>query len=105
MKSSRGSTFLQGGLLALILLGLGYWVWQRYHCPAAPTYEGKTLDQWLADLIDPDYPTSHHAADVLAQVGGEAVPILIDACEQGDLRLHRRAVAVLVRIGARPRPP
>lgn len=104
MTSSRGSTLLQGALLALALLGLGLWAWQRYHRPPTPTYEGQTLDQWMTDLSDPNYPTSDRAADVLAGVGAEAVPVLLDAREGGDMRLHRRAIAVLVRIGAPAAP-
>lgn len=104
MNASRGRTLIQGGLLALALLGLSYWGWQRHHRPAAPIYEGKTLDQWLADLDDPDYQVSDRAANVFAQAGGASVPILLDARERGDIRLHRRAAAVLVRIGAPAAP-
>jgi hypothetical protein len=86
MKSARGSTILQGILLALTLLGLSYWAWQRYHQPPEPTYEGKTLDQWIEDLSDPDYAVSDRAADVLVTIGPDAVPILLTAREQGDLR-------------------
>jgi HEAT repeat protein len=104
MKSARGSTLLQGALLAVTLLGLGYWAWQRYHHPAVPTYEGKTLPQWMAELDDPDYATSDRAADALEHLGDKAVPAVLDARENGDIRLHRRAAAVLVRIGAPAAP-
>ncbi|HTU93994.1 MAG TPA: HEAT repeat domain-containing protein [Gemmataceae bacterium] len=104
MKSVRRSTLLQGGLLALALLGAGYFAWQRYHPPAPRTYEGKTLDQWIEDLDDPNYQTSRRAADVLADAGAESVPVLLDACQQGEIRLHRRAAAVLVRIGGPAAP-
>ncbi len=99
MKSAQRAVLFQGGLLVLALLGLGYIAWQRYHPPVQPTYEGKTLDQWIADLGDPDYPVSDHAADVLADAGVQAVPVLVEACGQEDIRLHRRAAAVLIRIG------
>ncbi|MGH7169678.1 MAG: HEAT repeat domain-containing protein [Gemmataceae bacterium] len=99
MKSSRGSTRLQGAVLALALLGVGVWAWQRYHPPPTPK-----LDQRIKDLDDPDYLVSDRAADVLVQAGAEAVPILLDAREHGDIRLHRRAVAALVRIGAPAAP-
>src|SRR6185437_15445661 len=104
MKSSRGSTLLQAGLLVLILLGLGYWAWQRYHRPTTPTYEGKTLEQWVGELSDPDYATSDQAADTLVRIGTDAVPILLEARGGNDIRLHRRAAAVLVRIGAPAAP-
>ncbi|HEY7331176.1 MAG TPA: HEAT repeat domain-containing protein [Gemmataceae bacterium] len=100
MKSTRRSMLIQSGLLALVLLVLAYWVWQGNRSPAPRTYEGKTLDQWLEDLDDPDYHVSERAADVLVNVGADAVPLLLDACEQGGPRLHRRAAAVLVRLGA-----
>jgi HEAT repeat protein len=101
MKAAQRSTLFQGGLLALALLVVGYFAWQRYHPPSLPMYEGKTLDQWIEDLGDPDNRISDRAADVLADAGVQAVPYLLDAREQSDLRLHRRAVAVLVRIGSR----
>jgi HEAT repeat protein len=104
MKSARGPTLLPGALLALALLGLGVWAWQRYHRPPVPTYEGKTLDQWLTDLDDPDYRVSERAADVLVQTGAEAMPALLDARAHRDIRLHRRAAAVLIRIGAPAAP-
>jgi HEAT repeat protein len=104
MKSSRWPTLAQSGLLMFVLLGLGYWAWQRYHRPSAPTYEGKTLAQWIKDLDDPDYGVSERAADVLVRAGVEAVPSLLEARARGDIRLHRRAAAVLVRIGAPAAP-
>jgi hypothetical protein len=91
---------IQSGLLTLVLLVLAYCVWQSNRSPAPRTYAGKTLDQWLEDLDDPDYRVSERAADVLVSVGADAVPLLLDACEQGGPRLHRRATAVLVRLGA-----
>jgi HEAT repeat protein len=100
MKPARGSTILHSGLLVLALLGLGYWTWQRYHQPAVPTYEGKPLADWINDLNDPDYTVSGRAADVLVRVGADAVPVLLEARTSADIRLHRRAVAALIRIGA-----
>lgn len=100
MKSARRSTLFQVGVLALTLLVVGYLAWHRYHRPSSRTYEGKTLDQWVEDLGDPDYHVSSRAADVLAEVGTESVPVLLDACIQGDLLLHRRAAGVLVRLGS-----
>jgi HEAT repeat protein len=104
MKSSWKSMLIQIGLLGLVLPVLIYLVWQRYHQPAPRTYEGKTLNQWIEDLDDPDYHVSERAADVLTGSGNEAVPVLLDACEQGGIRLHRRAAAVLVRLGAAAAP-
>lgn len=104
MKSARGATLFHATVLALTLLGVSYWAWQRYHHPATPTYDGKTLEQWIADLDDPDYAISDRAADVLTRAGAEAVPILLDARARGDIRLHRRAAAVLIRIGAPAAP-
>ncbi len=100
MTFARKSTLFQSALLVVATLGLGYWAWQRYYRPVAPLYEGKTLQQWIVDLDDPDYSKSDRAAEALARVGSDAVPILLDARRQGDIRLHRRAAAVLVRIGA-----
>ena len=78
----------------------GFLVWQHYHQPALRAYEGRRLDQWLEDLDDADYQISDRAANRLVDAGGsDAVPVLLDACTQGSIRLHRRAVALLVRIG------
>jgi HEAT repeat protein len=104
MKSSRWPTLAQNGLLLLAVLGLVYWAWHRYHHPSAPTYEGKTLAQWITDLNDPDYGVSDRAADVLVGAGGAAVPSLLEARTADDMRLHRRVAAVLVRIGAPAAP-
>ena len=100
----RWPTLAQVGLLVLILLGLGYWAWQRYRGPSVPVYEGKTLAQWLDELNDADYSVSDAAADALVRIGPDAVPMLLDARASSDVRLHRRAVAVLVRIGAPAAP-
>lgn len=104
MKSARQSTLLHVGVVALALLIVLYLAWQRYHRPVPQTYEGKTLNQWIEDLDDPDYRVSSRAADVLVAAGAESVPIVLDACERGDLRLHRRAAAVLVRLGTPAAP-
>lgn len=99
MNSSRRSTLLQAGLLLLALLILVYLNWHRSRQPGPRTYEGKTLDQWIEDLDDPDYGVSGRAADVLVAGGSESVAVLLEACEKGGLRLHRRAVGALLRIG------
>src|SRR5262249_23489113 len=104
MKSSRWPTLAQNGLLLLVVLGLVYWAWQRYHQPSAPAYEGKTLAQWITDLGDPDYDVSDRAADVLVGTGGAAVPTPREARAGAGIRLHRRAVAALVRVGAPAAP-
>ncbi len=104
MKSMRRSMLIQGGLPALVLLILAVLAWKRYHDSVPRTYEGQTLDRWIEDLNDPDYHVSERAADVLLAAGSEAVPVLLDACEQGSIRLHRRAAAVLVRLGAPAAP-
>jgi HEAT repeat protein len=104
MKSSRGLTLTQGGLLALVLAGLAYWAWDRYHRPSAPTYEGQTLAQWATELSDPEYAVSDRAADALVHAGADAVPTLLEACASKDIRLHRRAAAGLVRTGAPAAP-
>ncbi len=104
MKSPRWQTLGQVALLVLPLLGLGYLAWNRYRQPTVPTYEGKTLAQWIGDLRDPDYTIGDRAADALVHAGSDAVPVLLEARKDGDIRLHRRAAAALVRIGAPAAP-
>jgi HEAT repeat protein len=96
--------YAQIGLLALPLLGLVYWAWDRHRRPSVPTYEGKALAEWVADLNDLEYLVSDRAAEALAHAGADAVPVLLEAREKGEIRLHRRAAAVLVRIGAPAAP-
>ena len=74
MKASRERTLLQGAFLALALLVLTYWGWQRYQRPLPPTFEGKTLEQWLTDLDDPDYQIAGQAAAVLIRIGSTGGP-------------------------------
>lgn len=104
MKFARRATLLQGSFLALALLVLIYLAWQRYQGTMPRIYQGKTLDQWVEDLGHPDYLVSQRAAEVLVDAGTESVPVLLDACIQGDIRLHRRAVALLVRLGTLAAP-
>src|SRR5581483_234065 len=87
MRSTRKVKGLQLGLFALVLPILVYFAWQHYHQPGPRIYEGKTLDQWIEDLDDPDYSVSERAANILAGAGREAVPALIEACERGGIRL------------------
>ena len=79
MSSSRVRTILQRGLLLLMLLGLGYWAWNRSRPPPVPTYEGKTLAQWIEDLGGSDYTVSDRAAEALVRAGPDAVPVLLEA--------------------------
>jgi HEAT repeat protein len=104
MKAAGKPKYIHGVLLALALSALTYLAWQRYQQPTPYMYAGKTLAQWIEDLGDPNYQVSDRAAEVLVQAGAASVPVLLDACEQGDVRLHRRAAAVLVRLGALAAP-
>jgi HEAT repeat protein len=103
-KGWQARTIAQRGLLLVLLLGLGYWAWNRTRPPRVPTYEGKTLAQWLDDLGAPDYAVSDRAADALVRAGPDAVPSLLEARGAANLHLYRRAAAVLVRIGAPAAP-
>ena len=83
---ARTQTLLQRGLLLVVLLGLGYWAWHRSRTPRLPTYEGKTLAQWIDDLGDPDYTVSDRAADVLVRAGPDAVPNLLQVRGAANIR-------------------
>jgi HEAT repeat protein len=98
MKSVRRSTLVQGSLFAAALLGLSYWVWQRYHPPAVPTYEGQTLEQWIRDLGDPgDIDLNRRAAAALVRIGAPAAPRL--AAEMANNPKDQRIEVPLVRLG------
>lgn len=93
---------VRGGLLALALLGLGYWAWSRRpHAPAAPTYEGRTLPQWIADVKTPDLAVQRRAAAVLIRIGAPAATALVDELI-GEAKNH--IALILVRMGKEATP-
>jgi HEAT repeat protein len=98
MKSARGRTLSHVALLALPLLVLGYWTWQRYHQPLPPTYEGKALEQWIADLDDSDCLEADRVAAVLIRIGAPAAPSLAAALKHKAK--EKRIEVILVRMGA-----
>src|SRR5947209_14146481 len=63
------------------------------------TYEGKTLQAWLAQLQDKEPKQSLAAIDALLKVGPPAVPALGDALKGKEAALRRNAAYVLGELG------
>jgi HEAT repeat protein len=81
---------------ALAVLGVGGYIWWRNQ---PPVYEGRTVAQWIEALGNPAADARRQAADALVRVGAAAVPELMKARASIDIAVHRRVVAVLIRIG------
>jgi HEAT repeat protein len=86
-------------LLAGLAIG-GYVGWRYLHRTGTALVGGKTPEAWLEDLRSPDPAIGTKAAETLAELGEPAVPVLLTARKDSDLRAHRRAVSALVHIGA-----
>jgi HEAT repeat protein len=92
-------------LIAALVLLLGmtvgaYFAWRHLRRPGSPLVGGKTHEEWLAELLSPEQTVGTKAAEKLADLGEPALPVLLEARKDSDLRAHRRAVMALVRIGA-----
>ena len=64
------------------------------------THEGKTIQEWIADLADEEPYISEEAADALQEIGEPAVPALIEALASEDVRVRRSVAQILGKIGA-----
>jgi HEAT repeat protein len=89
----------------LALLGVGaFFAWRHLRGPRETLIGGKAPDTWLEQLRSPDPVVGTNAAESLADLGEPALPVLLKARKESDLRAHRRAVSALVRIGAPAAP-
>jgi hypothetical protein len=52
--------------------------------PRQPTYQGRDLDAWLADLTSPSYQTQQLARAAIREMGPTAVPFLTNSLAQRD---------------------
>lgn len=52
--------------------------------PRQPSYQGRDLDAWLADLGSPDYRTQQLARAAIREMGPAAVPFLTNSFAQRD---------------------
>lgn len=107
---------LSRALLIPLLVGLVSWSWaettstQQYETTEKPiaktepvvslTYQGKALQQWIEQLADEDTYRQEAAIEALQALGKPAVPTLISALQDEDVRIRRGAVVVLGKIGA-----
>ncbi len=71
--------------------------------PPARTYEGKTLDEWMALTKDKDLSGRYDAALVLGGIGYEAkaaVPALVELLKDKEPVVRKEAVLALGNIGS-----
>src|SRR5262249_38880272 len=61
--------------------------------------DDKELAAALERLSGADADAAAAAGDALVKIGANAVPPLLERRRDGDMRLHRRAVAALARLG------
>jgi HEAT repeat protein len=85
-------------LLASLAVG-GYFGWRHLYRSGTALVGGKTPAAWLEELRSPDPAVGMKAAETLVDLGEPALPILLEARKESDLRAHRRAVFALVSIG------
>jgi HEAT repeat protein len=93
--------------MLLLLSGVGvggYLAWRHWRKPREPLIGSKTKEAWLADLRSPDPVLGREAALALADLGEAGLSLLLEARKDADLRVHRRAVTGLVRLGAKAAP-
>jgi HEAT repeat protein len=90
---------LLGGLLGGALLAWRWWLARE------SLLAGKTREAWLEELRLPDPAVGGGAARALGDLGEPALPVLLEARKDADLRAHRRAVGALVRLGPVAAPP
>jgi hypothetical protein len=51
-----------------------------------PSYQGKSLSQWLADFNNPSPKCQALAADAIRHIGSQAVPFLVDRLSEAKLK-------------------
>jgi hypothetical protein len=68
-------------LLLLAALGLAVGAYVLFIRDDEPTYEGRTLSEWLADFGNGDRPLPPEAQDAIRRIGGKAVPQLLHLIE------------------------
>ncbi len=96
--------------VALLSAGLtaagvwGYRAWQRSRAPKEPLIGNKARAQWLEALNSDSPEEGRAAAHALADLGEPGLAVLLEARTSPDLRVHRRAVAGLVRVGGPAAP-
>jgi HEAT repeat protein len=91
----------------LLLGGLGtgaYFGWRHLRTPRQALVGGRTPETWLEELRSTDPAVGGAAAVALADLGKPALPVLLEARKDADLRAHRRAVRALVRLGGAAAP-
>ena len=52
--------------------------------PRQPSYQGRDLDGWLADLASPSYQTQQLARAAIREMGPAAVPFLTNSLAQRE---------------------
>jgi uncharacterized protein (TIGR03067 family) len=96
-------------LAPLLILSMGLVLSGRpaAQVPAEPSYQGKTVQQWVAALKNKDWFERHFAARTLGRIGPparKAVPALIVAVQDPERWVRNSAVWALGKIGPAAKP-
>jgi len=71
------------------------------HAEEEPTYDGKTITEWIEALEDKDVAVRKSAAEALSRIGPDAkaaVPSLIQALKDKEWFVHEAAAKALKKI-------
>jgi HEAT repeat protein len=81
-----------------IIAGAAFGVarWRVSRATANRLYDGKTLAEWVERLDAVEVP---EAMEALRSQGEAALPVLLEARKSPNLRVHRRAIELLIALG------
>jgi len=79
-----------------VLLFFGGWFLGLAGCGREPSYQGKPLTYWKAELRSGDVQRRQQAMDALSEIGRPGVPALVDLLEDKDRQIRKKVVKTLV---------
>lgn len=88
-------------VLLIAFVGLWYAFWELNQ--PEPVYSNEPLSTWMARMADP--ATAAQAANVLREMGPEAVPTLVDALHENTSPRTEAAYQLVARLNLAPRRP
>src|SRR5436305_11485093 len=87
---TRTKWFIVAGLSLLGMVLCIFWA-----TPRQPRYQGRALNEWLADLSSGNYETQRLARIEIREIGPAAVPFLTNSLAQRDaisIRIYRKNI-------------
>ena len=94
--SGMGNKLVMSVLLLVLFSALGWLIHERNK--PQPVHQGKAIAQWIRDLAADDYQVRGAAAEAVQAIGPEAVPYLIDALRQHELKFAKEIFQWMRRI-------